>query len=214
MQSDPLVEWQRLTENYRKMYDAELLQLAEVSEDLTETARQALGDELKKRGLDVHGSPDSGRGTADPGLVRNGVEAGEEGDAPPEYTWKTLLCECSGREDAWQICEVLRRAGIECWVEGPGGSYSPFSQLEQSAPRILVAADRLDEARALVSQPIPKEIVELSQMESPEFEAPACPKCGADDPVLEGVDPVNSWVCEACGHEWAEAGAEGAEKGT
>ena len=36
MQNDPLVEWQRLTETYSKMYDGELLELAADSDDLTE----------------------------------------------------------------------------------------------------------------------------------------------------------------------------------
>jgi hypothetical protein len=232
MQNDPLVEWQRLTENYSKMYDAELLELFSDSANLTEQARQVLGDEMRKRGLDWPRAPGVRR-ASDPMLervvertagafgfdpdaaavVQDALESDEEGDAPPEYTWKTQLCECDGREAAWQICEVLRRAGIESWVEGPGGSYSPFSQLDQSAPRILVAADRLEEARAVTAQPIPQEIVEQSQMQTPEFELPACPQCGAGDPVLEGVDPTNSWLCESCGHEWADAGSEEPAKG-
>jgi hypothetical protein len=228
MQNDPLVEWQRLTETYSKMYDDELLELAADSASLTEQAQQVLGDEIRKRGLDAPRVPDSARRTSesmleraagapgvDPGaptLVRNGLETGEDIDGPQEFTWKTFLCECDGREAAWQIFEVLRRAGIESWVEGPGGSYSPYSQLDQSTPRILVPADRLDEAREIAARPIPKEIRELSQMQAPEFELPVCPKCGAGDPVLEGVDPFNSWLCEACGHEWTEAEAEGRDE--
>ncbi len=53
MQTDPLAEWQRLTETYSNMYDDELLELAADSEDLTEQARQVLSDEMKKRGLDL-----------------------------------------------------------------------------------------------------------------------------------------------------------------
>jgi hypothetical protein len=227
MQNDPLVEWQRLTETYSNMYDGELLELAEDSGNLTEQAQRALSDEMRKRGLGLKrsASPEAGfartapdpmpeRAALAPGadsgaptLVRDEMEKGEDGDGQPEYTWKTALCECEGGEEAWQIREVLRRAGIESWVEGPGGSYSPYSQLLQGTPRILVPADRLEEARAIATQPIPNEIVEQSKMQLPEFEAPICPKCGAGDPVLEGVDPVNSWLCEACGHEWAETGS-------
>src|ERR1039458_2695794 len=53
MQIDPLVEWQRLTETYSKMYDDELLQLAVDSDDLTEQAKQVLSDEMRKRGLEL-----------------------------------------------------------------------------------------------------------------------------------------------------------------
>ncbi len=219
MQNDPLVEWQRLTETYSKMYDDELLELAADSADLTEAARQVLGDEMRKRGLEdprtasqarkEAGLPwapqqDPGVNTSDIDLLGSGA-AVQDGDVPHEYTWKTVLCECEDREEAWQICEVLRRAGIESWIEGPGGSYSPYSQLDQRSPRILVAADRFDEAREIAARPIPKEIVELSKMQSPEFETPVCPNCGAGDPVLESVDPFNSWKCEACGNEWTES---------
>jgi hypothetical protein len=41
----------------------------------------------------------------------------------------------------------------------------------------------------------------------PEFEPPRCPQCGAEDPVLEGVDPFNTWLCEACGKQWTESAA-------
>jgi uncharacterized Zn finger protein len=41
-------------------------------------------------------------------------------------------------------------------------------------------------------------------MDVPEFVLPKCPKCGAEDPVLEGADPVNTWRCETCGKLWSE----------
>lgn len=227
MQIDPLAEWQRLTETYSNMYDGELLELAADSGNLTEQAQQVLGNEIRKRGLDSPRAERTAGRLTDPMIERAAIALGADPDAPElvpdtskaeddsedrdrsqEYTWKTLLCECEGREAAWQIIEVLRQAGIESWVEGPGGSYSPYSQLDQSIPRILVPADRLDEARAIIARPIPKEIVEQSKMQLPEFDLPVCPKCGAGDPVLEDVDPVNSWLCEACGNQWTESAAD------
>jgi hypothetical protein len=232
MQNDPLVEWQRLTETYSKMYDGELLELAAATDDLTEQARQVLSDEIRKRGLDSQ--PDSRSDSrfaasaphevTDPMIARAAVafgvpsrvpepvpdqaETGEETDGPHEYTWKTLLCECESAEEGRQLAEMLRRAGIESWIEGPRGSYSPYSQLDQRTPRILVPADRLEEARQIAARPIPNEIVVQSQMQVPEYELPVCPKCGAGDPVLEGVDPFNSWLCEACGNEWTESAVD------
>jgi hypothetical protein len=67
-----------------------------------------------------------------------------------------------------------------------------------------VAADQVEEAREIAAKPIPKEIVEASRTGVPEYELPVCPKCGAGDPVLEDVDPVNRWLCEACENEWEE----------
>ena len=62
---------------------------------------------------------------------------------------------------------------------GAGRIVFSYSQFNQSVPRVLVPADRLDEARAIVARPIPKEIVEQSKMQLPEFDLPVCPKCGA-----------------------------------
>jgi hypothetical protein len=225
MQNDPLVEWQRLTETYSNMYDDELLELSADSANLTEQARQVLGGELSKRGLDKPREKRTAGTRTDPIVERAAIALGvdqgapdlvpdasetsgddEDRDRPREYTWKTLLCVCDGRDEAWQICEVLKQAGIESWLEGPGGrSYSPYSQLDLGAPRILVPADRLEEAREIIARPIPKEITDQSRMPVPEFELPVCPKCGAGDPVLEDVDPVNSWLCEACGNQWTES---------
>jgi ribosomal protein S27AE len=216
MQTDPLVEWQRLTELYSKMYDGELLNLAADSVDLTETARQALDGEMRKRGLELPRAasnapeePDRPRATqwgprvSAPQIDAPGsATAGQA--APHDFTWKTLLCECGDNGEAWQLCEALRQAGIESWIDGPQRSYPPLSDLDMRSPRVLVAADQLDQARLVAAKPIQGEIVGQSKTQPPEFEPPVCPSCGAGDPLLEGVDPVNSWQCGACGREWTE----------
>jgi ribosomal protein L37AE/L43A len=222
MQNDPLVEWQRLTETYSTMYDDELLQLAADSDDLTEQARQVLSDEMRKRGLDLSRAAGAPRYTTDPRIERAGVAFGvlasapelsrdtpegtEESEGPRDYTWKTPLCGCEDQEEAWQISEVLRQAGIESWIERPGARHAVvWDENMVGNLQVQVAADQLDQARAIIANPIPKDIVEQSKIQTPEFEAPVCPKCGAEDPVLEGVDPFNSWLCEACGNEWTES---------
>jgi hypothetical protein len=133
-----------------------------------------------------------------PELPAEDEEAGEEGQEY-EYTWKTPLCEYETREEAWQVSEMLRRAGIESWIELPQ-SYA----LELSGPRVVVAADQFDQARQIAAQPVPQDIVDESRMKVPEFETPRCPRCGAEDPVLESVEPSNTWCCEICGHEWSD----------
>ena len=82
----------------------------------------------------------------------------------------------------------MRAAGIDSWIEGAGYRVAA----EMLNPRILVAADQLEQALEIASRPIPQAIREQSKMEIPEYEPPVCPKCGAEDPVLESVDPVNS----------------------
>jgi hypothetical protein len=220
MQNDPLVEWQRLSENYSRMYDDQLLDLAADSQDLTEQARQVLGDEMRKRGIELPKPSGFARKIPDPTIERasnsfsvvsrapepvpDTPDAEDESDGSHEYTWKTELCECEDREEAWQISEMLRQAGIESWTERPG-NYSRYAQLDSGGPRIMVAADQLEQAQEVAARPIPHEIIEQSRMQLPEFEPPVCPKCGAGDPVLKGVDPYNTWHCEACENEWTEA---------
>jgi hypothetical protein len=215
MMNDSQVDWQRLTETYSQMWDEELLELAADSADLTDLAREVLGNEMRKRGLkEPRVASEAPREPIRPPVVRDwepgvdlphGQEAREESDLPPEYTWKTPLCDCEDQTQAWQLREALRLAGIESWIEGPGA----ISHLHLRSPRVLVAADRLEAARAVAAGPIPQEIVEHSAMEVPEFEAPVCPKCGAEDPTLESVEPFNSWLCEACGEQWTETVSEG-----
>lgn len=219
MQNDPMVEWQRLSEVYRGMYDDELLNLAADANDLTETARQVLDAEMKKRGLVLPKSSNATRAAADPMLerrasLRNDREApsrptpdaaneDSEYEAANEYTWKTLLCECETTEQAQQLSEVLKQAGIDAWVElaGTGSRYTGFNV---EYPRVVVAADQLEQAREIAANPIPDDIANESRETIPEFEAPVCPRCGAADPTLEGVDPFNTWRCEACGNGWTE----------
>jgi hypothetical protein len=209
MQIDPAAEWQRLTPLYREMCDEELLSLAAEMNDLTEMAQQVLRDELRRRGLS-DGPPRQAAERS--GRLRTSQsdsaqdfstdeDSNDESDPLHEFTWKTLLCLCDTQEQAWQIQEVLRRSGIESWIEGSKSKYS----MDQQNPRVLVAADELDLAREIAARPIPQDIVDESRMGVPEFESPRCPRCGGEDPVLESVEPCNSWACESCGNEWTES---------
>jgi hypothetical protein len=210
MMEDPNEQWRRLTEHYAQMLDGELLRLAGQYGDLTETARQVLRDEMLKRGL---GDPTKPAEVQTPGRFRfeRGVElegdedcAGdaEDGDGPHEYTWKTELCECENREQAWQIFRALEHAGIESWIRPPG-----YGAMGSTYYLIQVAADQLDEAKKVIAQPIPQEIVEESRIEVPEYAAPKCPGCGDPEPTLLEAEPANRWGCEVCGREWADAEA-------
>jgi len=217
MQANPLEEWQRLSELYREKNEEELRELANDFTDLTETAQQVLRDEMRKRSMGDPGAPHVAQNHADSPhadpnplatLLHEPQNHGydpffgqEETDQPHEYTWKTPLCECEDREEMWQLSEVLRRAGIESWIEQPGSRYS-FGAVN---PRLLVAADQLEQARTVATQPIPQEIIEQSKIDQPEFEPPPCPQCGAKDPVLQAVDPANSWLCEVCGKQWTDS---------
>ncbi|WP_420237806.1 hypothetical protein ACOBR2_19790 [Telmatobacter bradus] len=121
-----------------------------------------------------------------------------------ELTWKTHLCDCETAEEALQLAAALRLKGVDAWAEGPRTSM----RWDLHFNRVVVAADQLDLARQIATEPIPAEIVHEQQEESeeePEYMPPVCPSCQAQDPVLESVKPENHWFCEECGHRWTEA---------
>jgi hypothetical protein len=221
MQVDPVSEWQRLTEHYRRMSDEELRELAADFSDLTESAQHVLRVEMRSRGL---GDPQAATNAPKISVFSpsstlsdssNAATANAENTVSRENIRRLPVCQCDDWQQAWQICEALRAEGVESWIQDSRPDiedsllYSPQmgpppALFSPSAFRVLVAADQLPEAREIAEQPIPQEIVDASAREVPEFTPPQCPKCRAEDPVLVSVDPVNSWQCEQCGNEWSE----------
>jgi hypothetical protein len=193
-----------LTKLYREMCDEELLELAADINDLTEMAQQVLRDEMRSRGLKIAADANAGPKRADSYQIENFVELAEDeserSDEPHEYTWKTLLFECNTPEEAAPIRLALRQAGIDSWIQGQGYRVAPV----MDNPRILVAADQLEQAREILAKPIPQAILEQTKTPNPKYVSPVCPKCGEEDPTLEGADPVNSWLCESCGYQWSD----------
>jgi hypothetical protein len=156
-------------------------------------------------GAPMHEPTDSALGFLNrrPELVPDRPDPGADSDNSVEYTWKTLLCECDTSLQARELSEALKQAGIESWIASPGTG-SRYAGFGFTSLRVLVAADQLDQARVIAAQPIPREIVKETETEVPDYQPPVCPKCGAADPVLEGVDPTNSWLCEQCGERWTD----------
>ena len=205
-------EWRHLTSLYAEMGDVEIRELADQIGDLTETAQQVLRDEMKKRGIVPERKPIA-RGADD---LDRGEEAEmhlepsnytyhfsplpNEEDGPHTYTWKVPLCTCENTDQAWQLGQALKRRGIDSWLETPqrGG---------RDLPRILVGADQLESAKMVAAEPVPQDIVdELNEMKDDrnDYDLPVCPKCKAEDPTLESVEPSNNWLCEACGYTWSD----------
>jgi hypothetical protein len=210
-------EWRRLSKLYSEMGDIEIRELVDQINDLMPAAQQVLRDELKKRGISEKPTPQSSLPSGDDSSLIHWDGGGDSDldpdnnnpeDAAPAYTWKTGLCRCDSTDEAAQRCEMLSRAGIETWVQQPGSQFTiPWvDELGVGAIQINVAADQLDQARAVIAQPIPQDIIdELKQEEAaPEYEIPLCPKCKAEDPTLESVEPSNNWLCESCGYTWSD----------
>ena len=202
-------EWRRLSALYSEMGDVEIGELAHQIDDLTPTAQQILRVELKKRGI-VEGAQtpaelprrnSQAKVSWEPAnYMYQFSELPDENAGPLEYTWKTELRICDSPEEAWQVGEALRRAGIDSWIQGPG------SRAGLDGSRLMVAADQLEQAKAVAAQPIPQDIIDDSKQihDVEPFENPVCPKCRAADPTLESVEPSNNWLCESCGYTWSD----------
>jgi hypothetical protein len=208
MQIDAFSESLRLAEEYRTKSDGELRELGADFEDLTEPAQQALRSEMHSRGLGDSGSPKArvkSSTSASDGPVPDATEDEANGTGA-DYTWKTSLCECNSYKEAWCIHAVLAQAGIESWIERQGSrNPEPWAgEFMTGELQVLVAADQLERAQDVAAKPIPQEIIDLSNEKTPDYETPKCPRCGAADPVLEGVDPENTWHCEQCDSQWTE----------
>jgi len=214
--ADPRAEEDRLrfAAHYATLGDDDLLDLADDIDSLTEGAQFALGQELEKRGLgsmrSISEEQDNEESDAltraeEREAARQAAPLESETDGPGEYSWKTDLCEFETRAEAVQRMEMLRRAGIESWFVNPAAYFAdPYAQ--PATYRISVAADELEEAQRVIANPVPADIVELSES-APEFEMPTCPRCHAGDPVLIDTEPADKWLCESCGHEWSDAKA-------
>ena len=218
MQNDAGEEWTRLTRLYAEKSDEELLALAAEFGNLTEIAQGVLRDEMRKRRME----PTKRGGRASEGTSEN-REQGEREQEPtfgawgrknsaregrlggtdesdPSIPW-VYLCECDSSDQLNQLAEVLRQAGIDSRVEGiPYRSVASFETC-----RLTVRADQLDDARTIIARPIPQDIVDELKQPVEDFRPPTCPKCGASDPLLEGVEPTNTWCCENCGARWSDA---------
>ncbi|MGA8743909.1 MAG: hypothetical protein WB561_22140 [Terracidiphilus sp.] len=212
-------EWRHLTALYSEMGDIEIREFAGQINDLTPTAQQILRDELKKRGVsEKRFAPSAIKSTPNDEAAEIHWDSEEDGyqdsdvdgleGGATKYTWKTGLRRCESLDEAAQRCEMLSRAGIESWVQRPGSQFNipwidgpSFGDIQ-----INVAADQFEQARAIMAQPIPQDIIDEMKEEeaTPAYEIPVCPKCGAADPTLESVEPSNNWLCESCGHTWSD----------
>lgn len=218
MQSDPMQVWRTLTSHYAEMTDGELLNLAADFGDLTDIARDVLRDEMRKRGLGDPQQTEALQQNVPNEAGRQTNNPGDRPDSPEAFVWKAQLWDCGGEDEAWQICEALRSAGIESWIDN-SRTYSSSLPVEAGMPldmsgsriRVFVAADRLEEARSVLARTNPGNTTNKANNGQEDYEAPACPTCGAADPILEGIEPSNCWRCEICGRQWSDPVEEAGE---
>jgi hypothetical protein len=188
--SDPVEEWQRLRSLYAEMGEIELLDLKESFDDLTETAQGLLRDELKKRQLWDLPTP--------PNVSPEERKAHSFEDL---HLAGTIVRAYDTVKEAKLAAFVLELAQIEAAVVDGQASF------DLRPPAVRVAPEDLERADALLAQPVSAEIRAdfEATLHAPDSEVPACPRCTSNGVLLEGVEPVNQWLCEDCGHSWKDA---------
>ncbi|HEX3966866.1 MAG TPA: hypothetical protein VHW70_02765 [Edaphobacter sp.] len=186
-------QYQELVTLYGTYSDGELVELGRGMADLTEMAQEALKGELTRRGLKIApAKPVETRIPTDEDLadMRTYAES-----APDE-----CIFDFQTEEAASAAYYALTREGINAIVVSPKNA-KPAGP----GPRVVVTPKDAERAEAVFSQlstdKLTEEVLEHSE---DEFDVPRCPACGAEDTVLESVDPANQWRCEDCGHTWFE----------
>ncbi len=141
--------------------------------------------------------------------------------APHALSNVTTIRQYRDQAEAIIARSVLESAGIGCYLRGENTIRTDWlwSNL-MGGIRLQVAAEDVEAAEAVLSQPIPESI---SVPGEPDYEQPKCPKCGSLDTSLNNLEarvgaasmlvlgfplpnPVDTddWHCLNCGCDWAQ----------
>jgi len=187
---NPADEWRHLTALYAEMGDTELLELKASLGDLTEMAQGVLRDEMKKRelwDLPLPQKASPNKGAAKPHSLDDLRLAG------------VVVGEYDTVNEANLAEYVLDLSGIQAVVVN--------NTFDLTLPSLRVAPDDAERAKVLLAQPISASVradYEATRHLA-DFEIPGCPHCRCEEVLLEEVEPSNQWLCEECGHRWADA---------
>jgi hypothetical protein len=192
----------RLGRTYAAMTDEELEQLARNPESLTETAWEALEDELDRRDLEFPDPPEP-RQELD---LRKLVTIRQFRDLPEAHLAKGSL----------------ESAGIECFLRDDNlVRLDWFISNFVGGVKLCVKPEDALQAKALLDQPI---LEGLYVHGVGLYEQPRCPKCNSLDVTYQELDPAaylsmavnvpipfhrEAWRCRACSAEWEDDEVEG-----
>ena len=197
-------EQEHFAAHYSQMGDGELLEIALQPWALSDSAWDALEDELDRRGLDLP-EPEPPPQTVTP-EKRNLVMIRRFRDIP-----EALLAK--GK---------LESAGIECLLKDDNMVRMDwFISNLLGGVKLLADATDFTEAVRILNEPIPREI----DVEGVgEYAQPRCPQCGSLDTAFAELNKKVSytsawlgmplplqrddWRCASCGHTWREPPAD------
>jgi len=196
-------EYARLTDYYRDQPDEALLVLAGEPEELTPIAEEALRAEIRRRGLQVPGAAEHAELATAVQELEARTDGGFDGDLWSSYAaLAPENCRFYFEDEGGGVAarRFLEESGIDSFKVPQAGLYEGAC--------VVVKPSDAERAAVLLSQPLPERLMDEPAIEAKDFVAPSCPKCGGLDPLLESADPTNEWLCEECGHTWADPAPE------
>jgi Putative prokaryotic signal transducing protein len=188
----------RLARTYAAMTDDELEHLARNAESLTETAWEALEQELDRRHLEF---PD------------------DDSQPHPQLDLRKLVTIRQFRDlpEALLAKGSLESAGIECFLRDENlVRLDWFISNFVGGVKLCVSPEDALKAKALLDQPI---LEGLYVHGVGLYEQPRCPKCNSLDVTFQELDPAaylsmavnvpipfhrDGWRCRACNAEWED----------
>jgi rubrerythrin len=157
-------------------------------------AQEVLKSEISRRGLSIAPKP-----TPAATIVLDEREAAE--------LWKyaALACpECVFEFDEENAASAAHMALAEAGIESVAVPHQE-TKFDLRGPRVVVAPEDAERAASILAQPTVERLKgDAEAMMAEEFHEPACPACGAEESVLESVEPANLWRCDVCGEVWME----------
>jgi DNA-directed RNA polymerase subunit M/transcription elongation factor TFIIS len=195
-------QWQQLKENYTRMTEDELCDLANHAWDLTETAQEALRSVISERGLKID------LDTTPPFVP--GVDPTPDEDL-------VVIARLWDKSEAQRQRDILDAAGVPFYF-GPDDLTNLDDFKGEFAAGVDLKVAFFDQRRALfaLGQEMPgKE--DREEAEDQEY-AVLCPKCHSEKIIFEGRDATETtgpqgeakfdWRCDACGYRWKDEGIE------
>jgi len=214
----PAGESLRLAEHYRRMTDEELIALAQRKEDLTETAQQALANEVSARRLAVPKveAPEVAR--------RPPPRSPGEEDPYAEERRLVAIATVWSERDARQLQDVLDAAGIPFYMgrEEATRVESVTSNFANGVPVGVMHVGVPWAQAAMTEHYFPQDVPPEEKYEDTGEVAIHCPKCRSEDVIFErsvqgspdasgNSSEKYQWKCGECGYDWEDDGAAGAK---
>ncbi len=216
---DPERERQRLREEYSRMIDGEVEQIAANEADLTDVARAVLREEMLRRGLSQQ-SATQVNATHARMLGELNIELALPATKLGGTETLSVVRRFASFSEALIAKAYLDSSSIECELADQNMlGANPFLTNALGGVRLFVNEADLEEATKLLDQPIPAEF-EIEGIGR--YSQPRCPQCFSMDITFGELNSAakvslplglplpllpEDWLCHNCGCRWKDSHA-------